>query len=170
LVRRKSRQPPASETWRPNCEMSRAVGPLRVARQHGPHWRTASGQPPTKSQLLRGFDVNKSLKQKTGATPGQCYRRPPGRGMGSSKHFRFVLQWRQPFLSVSLLKPFGSGSLPASGTLQDGHGIPAPPHRRVCAPFQIQSWWSSGRYGSFINRRGDAADNSRALPRPRNRD
>jgi hypothetical protein len=126
---------------------------------------------PQKSQLLRGFDVNKSLKPKTGATPGQCYRRPPGRGMGSSKHFRFVLQWRQPFLSASLLKPFGgSGSLPASGTLQDGHGIPAPPHRRACAPFQIQSWWSSGRYGSFFNRRGDAADNSRALPRPRNRD
>jgi hypothetical protein len=103
----KADNPPLARPGVPNCEMSQAVGPLRVARQHGPHWRTASGQPPTKSQLLRGFDVNKSLKQKTGATPGQCYRRPPGRGMGSSKHFRFVLQWRQPFLSVSLLKPFG---------------------------------------------------------------
>jgi hypothetical protein len=31
---------------------------------------------------LRGFDVNKSLKPKTGATTSQCYGRPPGQGNG----------------------------------------------------------------------------------------
>ena len=166
----KADNPPLARRGVPNCEMSRAVGPLRVARQHGPHWRRASGQPLSRSYCEVLTSTNRS-SQRQAPPPGQCYRWPPGGGMGSSKHFRFVLQWRQPFLSASILKPFGgSGSLPASGTLQDGHGIPAPPHRRACAPFQIQSWWSSGRYGSFFNRRGDAADNSRALPRPRNRD
>ena len=41
----KADNPPLARRGVPNCEMSRAVGPLRVARQHGPHWRRASGQP-----------------------------------------------------------------------------------------------------------------------------
>ena len=54
------------------------------------------------------------------------------------------LQWRQPFLPASVLKPLGiRGSLPCSVTLQPGHGIPAPPHGQACSPSQGLSGWFS---------------------------
>jgi hypothetical protein len=54
----------------------------------------------------------------------------------------FVGQWRQPFWSNSVLKPFGArGSV--SPWLHHGHGSPAPPQVQACSPCHGRSGWSS---------------------------
>ena len=75
----------------------------------------------------------------------------------------FVGQWRQPFWSNSVLKPFGArGSV--SPWLHHGHGSPAPPQVQACSPCHGRSGWSSQTSRNPHKRRTSLA---LRIPRPR---
>jgi hypothetical protein len=66
------------------------------------------------------------------------------------KNYRIIIgslpsvQWRQPFRSNVVLKPFGSrGAAPSRVWLHQGHGAPAPRHPQACSPSHGLSGWFS---------------------------
>jgi hypothetical protein len=86
---------------------------------------------------------------------------PPGSRIGLSKVRDYAVQWRQPFLSKSVLNPFGGrGGFSSSRGLQSGQGIPAPPQSQSCSPCPRRIGMAFAHPQASLAARGDHANSS----------